>query len=123
MKTLTKFALAAAILASAGFTANAQWGRGYRYSTTTAYSYSGFRLADPGQGHTLRAMITLTIAIWNPQPGAAHGSVRIDECQGFSSVDADYLRTLLNRAGIECIIKNACKKAGVEYGPIAPEQS
>ena len=47
MKTLTKFALAAAILACAGLTANAQWGSGYRYSTTTAYSYSGYSAYTP----------------------------------------------------------------------------
>ena len=47
MKTLTKFALAAAILACAGFTANAQWGSGYCYSTTTAYSYSGYSAYTP----------------------------------------------------------------------------
>jgi len=47
MKTLTKFALAAAILASAGLTANAQWGCGYSYSTTTAYSYSGYSAYTP----------------------------------------------------------------------------
>ena len=42
MKILTKFALAAAMLACAGLTATAQWGSGYRYSTTTAYSHSGY---------------------------------------------------------------------------------
>jgi hypothetical protein len=47
MKTLTKFALAAAILASVGLTANAQWGSGYCYSTTTAYSYSGYSAYTP----------------------------------------------------------------------------
>ena len=47
MKTLTKFALAAAILASAGFTTNAQCGSGYCYSTTTAYSYSGYSAYSP----------------------------------------------------------------------------
>jgi hypothetical protein len=47
MKILTKFALAAAILACAGLTANAQWGSGYCYSTTTAYSYSGYSAYTP----------------------------------------------------------------------------
>ena len=68
-------------------------------------------------------MITITIEIWNPQPGTAHGAFRIDQCKEFTSVDADYLRTMLNRAGIECIIKNACKKAGLEYGLVAPKPS
>jgi hypothetical protein len=47
MKKLTKFALAAAILASAGLTANAQWGSGYCYSTTTAYPCSGYSAYTP----------------------------------------------------------------------------
>jgi hypothetical protein len=47
MKTLPKFALAAAILACADLTANAQWGSGYCYSTTTAYSYSGYSAYTP----------------------------------------------------------------------------
>jgi hypothetical protein len=68
-------------------------------------------------------MITITIEIWNPEPGVAHGGVRINDCKEFTLVDADYLRTLLNRAGIECIIKSACKVAGVEYGLVVPKQS
>jgi hypothetical protein len=72
MKTLTKFALAAAILASAGVTANAQWGSGYCYSTTTAYSYSGYSAYTPSYSSSYTT--------YSYTPGPSYGS----SCKSYS---------------------------------------